>query len=945
MGTLVANSRAQTIPFRTFSIEQGLSESVAHDLLQDHKGYIWVATGYGLNRFDGIRFQPYYEEQGLADNQVNALFEDRSNRLWVGTDSGISILEDDTLTTPDLYQALAHTVVQGIFEDGDRNFWFLTDGHGIWKTNGTHELVNITDQLGYRSTHGRSIAQTSDGSIWVGTQEGLMRINEDQIRVYRERDGLPDARIRDVIVDHDDHVWIATRSGLAVMVDGAFEIYDDRHGLQDVRIQSITLTGPHQFWLGTESGASYFDGESFTNYTAERGLSSTIIYSTLQDREGNIWLGTLGGGVNLFTGDIFQNYTVDNGLRNNVVNGFAEDSDGNIWVAMYGGGVIRFEGDEIVYIDENDGLTDNKVYTLFEDSQNRMWIGTREGLFIYANGSVNQVPPSQFPYQVIRKVMEIDNEFWIATYNDGLVRYNGNEVVDVYNTESGLLNNTVMDFKIGEEGNLWIATYGGVAMFDGTSFEHYTVADGLPSNGVIHIHIDHNGDKWFSTFKGIARLQEGDITAVSGSGQTETITYFTFQDEDLRYWIGSNRGLYHFKPDQFYSAGNRRELLKSFKLYNSNQGLVANELNAGASFVASDGTIWLGTIEGLSHFFPGKIRQNRTPPGIEIENIMIGGVDVTGRNGTVFPHDQNLFEVTYSGLSYEAPDQLIYEYRMRGLDADWQITRERTIRYPSLSPDDYRFELRVYNADGVMSEKTAAFSFSVLPPFYMSWWFFTLVLVAMVALILFLYRYFKVRKQVDIERMRVQIASDLHDDVGASLTELALQTDFLQAGEVNDEIRSTLKQLGEHSRKIVTSLDDIVWSIDSRNDTAGDLTDRMQDYVNHIFRNGAVEVVYHFEKLNMDEKLPVHVKENVYLIFKEAVNNVIKHSNADQVEITFSFRGKSYELLIHDNGDLKQNERKSGQGLRNIKMRAKRIGCTVEITSENGFTVYAKGSI
>lgn len=936
--------QAQTIPFRSFSIEQGLSESVAHDLIQDQSGYIWVATGYGLNRFDGIRFQPYYEEQGLADNQVNAVFEDRSNRLWVGTDSGISILENDTLITPAYLEPVSHTSVQGIFQDMEGNFWLSTDGNGIWKLDQDYRLTNVTDQSGYRFAHGRSIAQTADGTIWVATEEGLMRINRDQIRIYRQRDGLPDERIRDVVVDHDDHLWVATYSGLAIMTDGQFEIYDSRHGLINERIQTITLTGPHQFWLGTENGASFFDGEQFRNFTAEQGLSATIIYSTLMDREGNIWLGTLGNGVNLYTGDIFQNYTVDNGLLNNVVNGFEEDSEGNIWIGMYGGGLIRLEDDEMVRIGEEKGLTDNKVYTMFADSQNRMWIGTREGLFIYENGSVSQVSAEQFPFQVIRKIGEIDNEYWIATYKDGLIRYDG-EIIEQYNTENGLLNNTVMDYEVDDEGNIWIATYGGVAVFDGTSFRHFTVADGLPSNGVIHIHIDHNGDKWLSTFKGIARISENEVTPISGTGANETIAYFIFQDDENRYWVGTNRGLFNVKPEQLFNASNRRELLKSYKLYNQNHGLVANELNAGASLVASDGTVWLGTVEGLSHFFPDRIRENNTPPGLEIENVRIGGVDVTQKSGSIFEFDQNLFEVSYSGLSFESPDQLIYEYRMRGLDEGWQVTQERSVRYPSLSPNEYRFEIRVYNADGIQSEKTAAFSFTVLPPFYLSWWFLGLTVAVGVGLILFYYQYFKVSKQVDIERMRVQIASDLHDDVGSSLTELALQTDFLQAVETNPELKDTLQQIGDQSRKIVSSLDDIVWSIDSRNDTAGDLTDRMQDYVNHIFKNGEISTTYNFDNLDMDEKLPVNVKENVYLIFKEAVNNIVKHSETEKVEISFSFEGKNYDLEVKDYGKNRKKMKKSGQGLRNMQLRADRIDAKLEIETDNGFSVNITGSI
>jgi signal transduction histidine kinase len=219
------------------------------------------------------------------------------------------------------------------------------------------------------------------------------------------------------------------------------------------------------------------------------------------------------------------------------------------------------------------------------------------------------------------------------------------------------------------------------------------------------------------------------------------------------------------------------------------------------------------------------------------------------------------------------------------------------------------------------------------------------VALAVLGLILFYYRHFRARKQIDIERMRVQIASDLHDDVGSNLTELALQTDFLQAGEVSDDVRETLKQLGDQSRKIVTSLDDIVWSIDARNDTAGDMTDRMQDYVNKIFKSGTPEVHYHFENLAMDDRLPVNIKENIYLIFKESVNNIAKHSNADRVDITFAYDGKDFQLTIVDNGTTSNGSRKSGQGLRNIKLRSERIGADAVISNGSGFTVKVTGNL
>jgi ligand-binding sensor domain-containing protein/two-component sensor histidine kinase len=937
---------AQILPFRNYSIELGLSESVAHDVLQDDNGYIWVATGYGLNRFDGNYFSQFYEEDGLANNRVHSLFQDSEFALWIGTETGVSVIREDTVITPPHVMELNRFAILAIFEDNDGNYWFGTDGDGIWKLDREDRLeeVHIDGQLPVRSI--RAIDQAPDGTLWFATREGVVRMQGDDVRHFCDHDGLPDMRSRDVTADDYGRVWIATRAGLVLFENDSFTVYDDNHGLNEVRIHTVSVEAENRIWIGTENGVSLFDLNSFRNFSRRHGLPATIIYASMIDREGYVWFGTLGGGITIFSGEIFHSYNIDNGLTNNVVTGFAEDEEGNIWIATYGGGIIKYDGDTMVPFTELDGLVDNKVYTIYPDRRGRLWIGAREGISIFENGTFTTLDQDQYPFTVVRKFYENDDtgDFWIATYNDGVFRLTDDGYEQFY-TGNELLNNTVMDIKRDRNGDMWFATYGGAVRFDGEEFHYITIADNLPSNGVIHIHVDERNDVWFSTFNGPAVYTNGSVERIVRSARVETIFYFTEQLSENRYWFGTNRGIYLFKRDKFDNHTSEIERRLSYRIYTQNQGLIANELNAGASFVARDGSIWLGTVEGLSRFFPYRIRDNRVPPGLVFEEILISGREMSHDREYRLQHDHNFLQATFRGLTFEAPEQVVYEYRLRGFSDEWNVTMEGSISYPALSAGDYRLEVRAYNADGIMSTRTASFAFTILPPFYFQAWFIVLMTFVFIGLVLFWLRYFRVTKQVDIEKMRVQIASDLHDDVGSSLTELALQTDFLQAGELDPEVRNTLKQIGEHSRKIVSSLDDIVWSIDSRNDTAGDLTDRMQDYVNQIFVNGRTEVFYHFDELNMNRKLPVDVKENIYLIFKESVNNVVKHSNATRVDIRFSFNGRGYELMVKDNGTSSDKSRKTGQGLRNIRMRAERIGAEIEIAPEDGFKVEARGTI
>lgn len=940
---------AQYLPFRSYSIELGLSESVAHTMVQDEKGYIWVGTGYGLNRFDGQRFRQYYEENGLSNNRINTLHQDTFGRIWIGTDSGITIFDNDTLYTPDFLDRFNRYTITSIFLDNEGSAWIGTEGNGIWKANEDESVESIDEKYGLPVERVRAIDQSDDGAIWLGAREGLAKIGreEEDVVFFASRFGAPELRVRDLDAENPGRIWIATRKGLVLFNGSEFIVYGKDSGLNDERVHSVTVENENRIWLGTESGVSIFNGETFENFTREDGLPASIIYDTLKDREGNIWLGTLGGGISMYIGDYFKSFDIDNGLPNNVVNGFGEDSSGNIWMATYGGGVLRYNGSEFDVYNESDGLADNKVYSIVEDTNGRIWIGNSGGLNIFKNGELKTFSSIDYPLESVRKVLEDKDkgEYWIATYNDGVFRYNENGYIR-YHEGNGLLNNTVMDVKKAENGDIWLATYGGVSIFNGDSFRHITIADGLPSNGVIHIFKDNRNRTWLSTFNGVAILEEGRIIRLPESENSEIISYFTIQDRNNEYYIGTNQGLYRIKPEDLANSSDPVNRLKAFRLYNKNQGLISNELNAGGAMLAGDGSIWLGTVEGVSQFFPENVRQNSTPPGIEFEEIMSSGNLLKAGRRHVLNNDQNFLQFSFKGLSFEAPDQVFYEYQMRGLDQGWQLTHNSQIRYPSLSPGDYEFQVRSYNADGVMSRQLSTFSFEILYPFYLRWWFIMLAAILLMAFGFFMYRYFGIRRQVDIERMRVQIASDLHDDVGSSLTEIALQTDLLQAGPGSDEIKKTMKQLGEQSRKVVSSLDDIVWSIDSRNDTAGDLTDRMQDYLNQVFAQKEIDVNYEFGDLKMQEKLPVDVKENVYLIFKESVNNIAKHSNATKVTVHLSFSGKNYELIIHDNGTaIKNGSRKSGQGLRNIRMRAERIGSEVEISENDGFKVYASGSI
>ncbi|WP_445666191.1 ligand-binding sensor domain-containing protein [Fodinibius sp. AD559] len=928
---------AQTYPFRTYSIENGLSESVVNTITQDEDGYLWIGTGYGLNRFDGIGFKNYYVEDGLLNNSIQSLYADGENELWIGTEGGVNVMRKDSIHTIPELQPLASSSILSIYKDSQNEFWFTTDGEGVWHWDRSEQLTQYREVHGMGSNRVRDVLEDQEGVIWFATRDGLTKLDDGNFRTFTTQHGLPDNRLRDLALTENGTLWVASRGGLCTVSEDEINCFTQRDGLINNRIQSISVDTDNNLWLGTEEGASYFSNGEFENYSVDEGLSNNIIYTTYYDREGNIWLGTFGGGVSMFMGDQIQNYTIENGLPNNVVTSIAEDPLGQYWISTYGGGITRVKNNDIETLNNSDGLVDNKVYTMETDALGRLLIGTRWGLSIYHENTFQNFDEDDLPHRKIRAILPVEgeNEFWLGTYGQGIIQFQDGKFNQITEAD-GLPNNTVMAFEQSNEGTIWAGTYGGLSRFQDDSVTNYTIQDGLPHNGILDVLIDNRGELWVTTFGGIARFADDGFESITPEeGLPDEVCYFMEQDERGIFWIGTTQGVVRFDY-QAYQSGDESTDKQIFRLLTTDQGLTSNEMNAGASFKDSRGRLWFGSVGGVSVFDPSKEKVSKTAPKVHIENISVSGQRVPIKEPLDIESDNQNITFEFIGISFTAPHQVKYRYRLKNSNEGWQETTQSSVRYSALMAGDYTFEVKARNFNGEWSSEAANISFSVQAPFWLRWWFIALVIIALAGIILFIYNYYRVKKMIEMERMRVQIASDLHDDVGSALTEIALQSDFLQTMEVPNKLEDPLKQIGAQSRKIVSSLDDIVWSIDARNDTIGDLTDRMQDYVNNVLPDR--KVFYDFD-CDMQQQLDVSVKENLYLIFKEAVNNIAKHSNAERVDVKLIADGSGFTMGIKDNGTGASGSRKSGQGMRNMRMRAKRIDAEITFNNKNGFEV------
>jgi ligand-binding sensor domain-containing protein/signal transduction histidine kinase len=925
--------------FRNYNAESGLSQSVVQSIKQDSKGYIWVATEVGLNRFDGYRFMTFFRENGLPSNAIQTLLSDREGTLWVGTDQGVARWNGRIFETPSLFDSLRNQSVLAMYHDSKNRYWVATDGGGLWLVESSRYTVFNTSN-GLAGNRVRDVIEDTQGRIWVGTRDGISVIDTNRnIKTITMNDGLPENRIRSFAFDKEGKLWVATRGGIAIF-EGTriLKTYTTRDGLVNNLVKRIEFDLFGDAWIATEDGFSVLRDNRFVNFGLEEGLGSSIFNTVFKDREGNLWLGTYGAGVSRYLGSRFESITNREGLPDNMVTAIRKQGN-NLWISTYGGGVTRFTNEGVKTWNMKNGLIDDRVFDMHVDG-NRLWVATRNGISIIENNRIRELSPSSgLPFRIIRTITEDPKEgLWFGTDGGGLIYYN-NDIFTTITTNNGLLNNAIRSVKFANDGSMWIGTYGGLNHYKDGQHIHYTTENGLVNNIVLDVLPDEDGSVWAATFEGLSHIKNGDITNyTTEKGLPSNVIYLIHKDDYGDIWLGTTRGLVRFRLDLTDSKG-----LPIFKRYTTDYGLAADELNRGAVFGRGD-TLWFGTVGGVSVYYRDRDPQITYQPPVYIEQVRIFDQTITDPMNLDLSFRDNSLWFDYTALSYSAPDKIIFEYRLLPIDTEWILTDLRSVRYAGLAAGDYVFEVRARSNDGNWSEQPARLRFTIQPPFYASWWFRSLLVVGFLSLMAFLYTYYRVNKQVDLERMRVRIASDLHDDVGASLTEIALQTDFLQAYPIPDSIKAPLQHIGETSRKIVTTMDDIVWSIDARNDTIGDLTDRMQDYARTVLVPKGMSYQFDFEHLDTAHSLPVEVRQNVYLIFKEMINNAVKHSEGSHLDIKLSKHNNVSTMYIKDNGvGLAKQERKTGHGLKNLKLRAERINAQIDFIDDQGFGIKLTG--
>ena len=642
-----------------------------------------------------------------------------------------------------------------------------------------------------------------------------------------------------------------------------------------------------------------------------------------------------------------------------------EDERDNLWIGTYGGGLNCYNKSTGKYrhfkynVDDPNSITNNYIFSIIEDYKNNLWIGTDDGLnkfdrktnsFMSYKNNPNDLN-SISDNRVLSLYLDGDSILWIGTRLGGLNKFNfkKSEFKHFKNNptdSNSLSNNIVMNIIEDKEGYLWISTFEGLNKFDKRkgSFTQYKFnpvnKDGISTNSIECCFEDKNGFIWIATGGGglckFDKISEKFIHFTTEQGLPSNIIYGIEAITNEALWLSTNNGICSFNT-----------VTQLVKTFDESDGIQGKEYVHFSHFMNKKGEIYFGGINGFNSFFPDSFYSDISPPNIIITNFLVNGelldeglAEVNYVNAHVneipeiiLSHDQNFFSVKFTAIDFTNPSKNEYAYQLVGLDEDWiYCGYRRETQYTSLSPGEYIFRVKGSNNHGIWNEGGTSLIITITPPWWASWWFRVLMLLILVGIgySIHLYRLKRVR---ELERLRIQIASDLHDEIGSALTKIAVHSEIIGTTTEKSKVVISSQKIGNMSREIITTLSDVVWSIDSRNDTVGDLIDRMRDFLETIFPAGSVHIDFQTQGLHFEQKITQSLRQNIYLIFKEAVNNAAKHSGADEIKISLINGDGKFRMSIEDNGSgIELADKHSGHhGLENMEMRAKRIGGELKI--------------
>ncbi len=727
--------RAQQVHLESYGLREGLAQGQASALHQDRDGYLWIGTGGGVSRFDGLDFRNYSTVDGLPNNWITAITEDAAGVLWLGTEGGLAAFDGRAFTAYREADGLLDDRVRTLATGPDGALW-IGSRRGVVRFDG-RTFTHYTEADGLIEGEVNAILTTADGAVWFATDCGLSRFADGRFTNYDAEVYLP-ALPLSLVETPDGTLWIGTTDGLVRFDGEAFAVHGVAEGFVH-HYAGALAERDGVLWIGTTSGVARFDGARFESLTTANGLPNDKVNAVLADREGGLWFGT-DDGVTRYGDARFVGYTVAEGLPSNAIWAVAEAEDGATWVGT-GSGLARLRDGRATTFTTADGLPNDLVTALLPEPDGGLWVGTLGGLARYDGRTFARDPAPGFPASVFVLALLRDRSggLWIGTY-EGLVHFDGTRYTR-YTEADGLAHDAVATLLEDRRGRIWIGTENGISIRDGASFVTLSEAEGVPAGRVGALTEDEDGAVWFGTLYGGMGRIAADLSVEQfhlGGVLAGSPVFSSILGPDGDLWVGTNRGLARIVPSAYPGVGS-----PAFRHYGAAEGFAGVEANAGATLRDRAGRLWFGTPSGLFRYDGSADAAHATSPLVHLTGLRLffetpeweaAALRPDGLpDGLELTHDANHLTFDFAGISLASPKAVRYRYRLDGFDAGWNPpSEERHATYSNLPPGRYTFEVEARVGEEAWSPQGAAFAFTITPPFWQRPWFVGLAVALLV---------------------------------------------------------------------------------------------------------------------------------------------------------------------------------------------------------------------
>ena len=946
--------------FKHYTTRDGLSQGFIYHMMKDSRGFLWFSTSDGVNRFDGYNFKVfkpiYNDSNSIAGTRINSVVEDRSGMLWMGSNEALNCYNFKTNTFKHFYiPESLNQKLKGYYDP-----FYIDDKDQLWLIYGNYSLASMSLITGKITTY----------PFANSAMEGFVTVNYPEKKLYR----------------HLSKIYTNGNSGLHIIdmdkrkVDFYFSSNSKNEFGSSTRITGVLEDKNHILWIAAMTGLMSFnpltkETRLFNEYN---GKKITSLMGIAMDKDGYLWCTNEGNGLSIFdtkAKKFVKNYeknASDPGSlgRNFTATIFIDNSD-NIWTCVNPDGVdmvnpfhqqlnhvkIILPQDEnysssigpLCEIDSNHIITTSNIedlivydkikgiskkielpgglgkshnVTVFMDSVRRIWIASDSGLYLsdVRLKSFRLIAKQNFEHGTF---FEFKQKIFIGAFS-ALYSISANGKTYQVDTLHLLDNKTTSFIGKSPGGLLCVTSYDNYFYLIDVKSNNYVVTKKINFNfRVTSVFFKSDDTLWMGTSAGLARfvISKNNLKVFTEKdGLANNFVYCVFKGNDGKLWMCTNRGISRFDI-----------INERFTNYGLSDGVQAFEFNSRAYYQSQSGTIYFGGVNGFNYFNPSKIKDFAFESPVQLLSVAVNGNAVSlekfsdQKKPAKFKSDENNISIEFAAIDFNRNDNINYLYKLHHQDAWISIGNRRTLNFANLSPGKYNVEVEIQYSYNEVSPNFLKLSFTVLPPFYKTYWFIIIVCVVFILLVYSMYRY-RVNEIKKYYAMRTNISQDLHDEIGSTLGSISIYSEVAKKLSVtNEKADEAISKIGVVSRELIDKMGDIVWSINPNNESFEQLQNRMQAFAAMMLTPHEIQFSFHSPGNGNSPVFSMQKRRNIYLIFKEAINNIVKYAECKTVNIDLSIRENNFCMLISDDGkgfDLFSNSVFNGNGIKNMRSRS-----------------------